>query len=135
MTPESLLADADRLLREVVPQSRGRWPRVCVWLIRLALERALDDFWAAREPQIAAAPQRAQLLLLDRYAGGDVARAATEAWAGLSRAAHHHPYELAPTAGEIRGWQATVSRVCEELAAAATSDAVPSYRLNRTASR
>lgn len=118
MTPDSLLADADRLLREAVPNSRGRWPRVCVWLIRLALERALDDFWAAREPQIAAAPHRAQLLLLDRYAGPDVAHAATAAWAGLSRAAHHHPYELAPTAGELRRWQTTVRRVCAELAAA-----------------
>jgi hypothetical protein len=119
MTPDSLLADADRLLREVLPQSRGRWPRVCVWLIRLALERALQDFWAAREPQIADAPRRAQLLLLDRYAGSDVARAATAAWAGLSRAAHHHPYELAPTAGELRSWQITVRGVCDELAAAA----------------
>lgn len=119
MTPDSLLADADRLLREVVPQSRGRWPRVCVWLIRLALERALDDFWAVREPQIAVAPHRAQLLLLDRYAGSDVARAATEAWVGLSRGEHHHPYELAPTAGELRSWQTMVRRVCDELAASA----------------
>ena len=27
-----------------------------------------------------------------------------EAWGALSRACHHHPYELAPTAGELSGW-------------------------------
>ena len=27
-----------------------------------------------------------------------------EAWGSLSRACHHHPYELAPTAGELATW-------------------------------
>jgi len=27
-----------------------------------------------------------------------------EAWGSLSRACHHHPYELAPTTGELATW-------------------------------
>jgi hypothetical protein len=33
----------------------------------------------------------------------------------LSRAGHHHAYELAPTAGELRGWQTGVHAVVAEL--------------------
>jgi len=46
MTPAELLAEADRLLTSVVPGTRGRWPRACAWLTRLALEQALDEYWS-----------------------------------------------------------------------------------------
>ena len=45
MSPHGVLAAADHLLREVVPGARGTWPRACAWLIRLALETALDAYW------------------------------------------------------------------------------------------
>lgn len=54
---------------------------------------------------------RAQLLVLRTKAGGDVARQAAAAWHGLSRACHHHAYELAPTAAELRGWLEAVRAV------------------------
>jgi hypothetical protein len=58
---------------------------------------------------------RPQLLLLPAYAGGDIAERAREAWMGLARATHHHAYELAPTAAELRGWHQAVSQLADDL--------------------
>jgi hypothetical protein len=91
VTPEDLLTEADRLLRTVVPDVEGCWPRACVWLIRLALELGLDRYWARVQPEVATCGMRPQLLLLPRYAGVEPAQRARQAWTGLSRAAHHHP--------------------------------------------
>lgn len=120
MTPAELLAAADRLLTTVVPGTRGRWPRACAWLIRLALEGALDGFWALTLPQAAQCGMRPQLLLLPRYADAATAGQAREAWLGLARATHHHAYELAPTAAELRRWHDLVAHVAAELKAPAT---------------
>jgi hypothetical protein len=119
MTPGVLLGEADRLLTTVVPGTRGRWPRACAWLIRLALEQALDDYWARVLPEAAKCGMRAQLLLLPSYAGTAIAERAREAWGGLARAAHHHAYELAPTAAELRGWHALVTQLNADLVARA----------------
>ena len=109
MTPDELLAEADRLLTTAVPGTHGRWPRACAWLIRLALEEALDGFWARVEPAAAECAMRPQLLLLPQYADEETALLARAAWTGLTRAAHHHPYELAPTTAELRRWHGVVS--------------------------
>jgi hypothetical protein len=121
MTPDQLLAEADRLLTTVVPGTRGRWPRACAWLIRLALEQALDDYWARVLPEAASCGMRAQLLLLPAYAGGDIAQRAREAWTGLAQAGHHHAYDLAPTAAELRGWHSLVSQLATDLAASSVT--------------
>jgi hypothetical protein len=117
MTPVQLLDEAERLLTDEIPGTGGRWPRACAWLIRLALERALDEYWKCVLPEAALCGMRPQLLLLPAYAGKDVAQEAADAWLGLARAAHHHAYELAPTAAELRGWHSTVRHVCTELGA------------------
>ena len=116
MNPQELLDEADRLLTTVVPRTRGRWPRACAWLIRLALEKSLDDYWTARLPEAQKCSMRAQLLLLPRYAGTEVAGDARDAWFGLARATHHHAYELAPTAAELRTWHDLVSTISTDLA-------------------
>jgi hypothetical protein len=97
------LATADRLLGTVVPGMRGAWPRACAWLLRLELEAALDRFWAAVRPEIGTAThaQRPKLLLLPAYAGTDVARRVSYVWWALSRAGHHHHYELGITSAEL----------------------------------
>jgi len=92
------------------------WPRVCALLIRLALERSLDRYWARVLPEGAEVGMRQQLLLLPQYAyssseAADAASLAREAWLGLAGAAHHHLYELAPTAEELRRWHTAVSRL------------------------
>lgn len=113
------LAVADRILREPDLVEAGAWPRTCTWLIRLALEHALDDFWAARRPEVGQASRRAQLLTLTRTVDTELGRQGTELWHQLSRAAHHHAYELAPTATELREWHTGVGLVVEDLGTSA----------------
>lgn len=117
MKSGQLLAEADRLLTTATPDTQARWPRACAWLIRLALENALDQYWAQTLPEAALCGMRPQLLLLPRYAGTSVAERARDAWTGLSRAAHHHAYELAPTAAELRSWLTDVSQLASDLTA------------------
>jgi hypothetical protein len=121
VTADKLLADADRLLTTVVPGSRGRWPRACAWLIRLALEQSLDAYWAAVLPEAQECSMRAQLLLLPRYAGEEIAGHARDAWFGLAHATHHHAYDLAPTAAELRGWHDLVVSLTAALSASTAS--------------
>lgn len=115
MNASELLAQADRLLATVVPGTEGRWPRSCAWLIRLALEQTLDTYWARVLPEAAECGMRPQLLLLPAYAGSANAARAREAWIGLARATHHHAYELAPTAAELRGWHRAVAQLHADL--------------------
>ena len=118
VSPELLLDEADRLLREVVPGTRGLWPRACTCLIRMALEAALDGLWHRRGPRVAAAPMRAQLLVLTRYVDESEAARIEQLWATLSRCGHHHAYELAPTAAELRRWHDHARAAVALLAAA-----------------
>lgn len=117
MTPDELLAEADRLLTTVVRDSRGRWPRCCAWLIRLALEQSLDEYWARALPEAAECGMRGQLLLLPRYADTETVEDAAEAWLGLARVTHHHAYDLAPTAAELRRWHELVTSITAQLRA------------------
>jgi hypothetical protein len=83
--------------------TRGLWPRVSAWLLRLALEAALDRYWQVVAPSVAECRnRRAQLMMLREYAGAETAQRAAYLWSALSRAGHHHGYELALTAGELR---------------------------------
>jgi hypothetical protein len=115
MTPQELLSEADRLFTTVVPGTRGRWPRACAWLTRLALEQALDDYWRRTLPEAARCGMRPQLLLLPSYAGEHTAAEARDAWFGLARATHHHADDLAPTAPELRRWHHLVAAVITDL--------------------
>jgi hypothetical protein len=115
MTPDELLAESDRLLSTVVPGTRGRWPRACAWLTRLALEQALDECWSRTLPQAVNCGVRPQLLILPQYVSASTAALATEAWFGLARTTHHHAYDLAPTAAELRRWHDLVRTVVAQL--------------------
>lgn len=96
----------------------GVWPRCAAWLIRLAVEREIDDIWRRRRPEVLACNRRSQLLALGVVLDGEVRHRATALWTALSRAAHHHHYELAPTAAELRSWLREARRLCSDLAAA-----------------
>jgi hypothetical protein len=141
VTPEELLASADMLLTSPLPGLGSLWPRACALVIRLALEQSLDRYWASVLPEAAECGMRQQLLLLPLYASSssgtpegtafnaadadgdfdadpDASSLAREAWRGLARAAHHHVYELAPTAEELRHWHTAVSQLTVLLTAA-----------------
>jgi hypothetical protein len=104
------LLDAARGMLRPDRFTAGLWPQGVALLTRQALESALDELWRRRAPGIAAASARAQLLCLGNYLRHPgLAEGVGYAWSGLSRACHHHAYELPPTAPELQGWIATVS--------------------------
>jgi hypothetical protein len=110
------LGNAETLLRGAQRNTRGVWPRACAWLLRLALEAALDAYWARVEPSVAMCrSRRAQLLVLERYAGRDTAKRVAYLWWALSRVGHHNGYELAPTGNELRSLHTDVVAVVRML--------------------
>ena len=103
MSPAEIIDEADSL---VGPDPGGRvhgWPRIAAVLCRHAIEEALRQYWSLREPGLERCSGRAQLLCLTVYLRDrDLGRQTFAAWSDLSRACHHHAYELAPTAEELR---------------------------------
>ena len=123
---DAYLAASSRLLTEVIAGARGTWPRACAWLIRLALEAELTCFWESVSPPVALCrSRRAQLLLLPRYAGPATGLRAAQAWAALSRAGHHHAYELGLTASELGNLQSEVQHIVALLRTAAVKNGQP----------
>ena len=57
---------------------------------------------------------RSQLILLRELGDPVIAGKARIAWDGLSRACHHHSYELQPTVGEVRGLVMAVKEIVEQ---------------------
>lgn len=83
------------------PETAGLWPRAAALLARQALETALDEFWRTKGLALDGCGTRPQLLCLREYVGAEMAGRVHEAWARLTHACHHHPYELAPTAADL----------------------------------
>lgn len=104
-----LLGLAEALLLRADPELVGIWPRASAMLARQSLELALETLWRRRAPGLELCSLRAQLLCLAAYLNdGALAADATHAWGALSRACHHHPYELPPTERELRRLMETV---------------------------
>lgn len=83
---------------------RGWWPRAVVWLLRIQLERDIEEYLQARGLAPGDLPGRTRLLMLHGYLEPAQVQHVASAWHGLSRAGHHHAYELAPAQAELRGW-------------------------------
>lgn len=115
MTPDELLGAAALLMVRPTATMRRCWQRGCACLTRNALEEGLRQYWKQVAPSVIGCPMRHQLLALPMFAGAEVADSARTAWHGLSRAMHHHSYELAPTVAELRGWHSDVSLVLAAL--------------------
>ena len=115
-TPADLLGHAKGLLSRATPETRGLWPRPAALLARQALEQAVDEYWRSRGLKLGDCSTTAQLLCLTEYMkDGELAAEAHHVWASLSRACHHHPYDLAPTAGELDRWVGAVTTVTTTL--------------------
>ncbi|MBA2273659.1 MAG: hypothetical protein H0W21_07130 [Actinobacteria bacterium] len=112
-SPDNLLDQVRILLRFSDPSTAGVWPRAAALLARQALESGLGELWQRRAPSVEHCSLRAQLLCLRSYIDGDTAERAAHTWGVLSRACHHHPYELGPTAGELRSWVEDTQRVVD----------------------
>ena len=117
MTPVEILAAADSLAGPGRSARAHGWPRVVAVLARHAIEEALRQYWTLREPGMERCTWHAQLLCLTVYLSNrDLARETAAAWSDLSRACHHHPYELAPTANELRDLLDVAHRFAAEVA-------------------
>jgi len=124
--PRDLLDLAGGLLRRADPATAGLWPRASALLGRQALEASVLRLWERRTLDLKGCSMRAQLICLRTYLGdADLAARAALAWSSLSRACHHHPYELAPTAGELEDWFSVVGELIRKVGPAADSPAPP----------
>lgn len=120
MTAEpSALAEAARaVVDDPGALPRATWPRVCALLGRQAVEAAVEHRLAASAPGLERCSRATQLTCLPWYVDDPAAaRRAHQTWAALSHACHHHAYDLAPTAGELRVWLDDVDRLVADLAA------------------
>lgn len=113
--PRHLLEMARGLLRRADPATAGLWPRASALLARQALEAGVRELWARRELALQGCPMPAQFICLRTYLGdAELAARAGHAWSALSRACHHHAYELAPTAGELDDWFRVVGELIQK---------------------
>ena len=117
--PDELLAWADAVMSGAIALPAGLWQHTAALLARQALGQSLDRLWKARAPGLEDRPARFQLLCLPSFLeDADLAGRASHVWWSLTNACHHHPYNLAPTAAELRGWLGTVGEVVAALEAA-----------------
>jgi hypothetical protein len=108
--PANLLLMARQLLTRASPETAGLWPRAAALLARNALETAVDNYWSRRRIALESCPTFPQLICLREYLGDEeLAGRVHHAWNALSRACHHHPYELSPTVGELGALLETVA--------------------------
>jgi hypothetical protein len=112
----ALLDMADGLLGRAEPATAGLWPRASAILGLEALEAALQRLWTNGGLDLQGCTMRTQLICLRRYLDdGALAARSGHAWSALSRACHHHPYELAPTAVELGSWLSVVGDLVERV--------------------
>lgn len=99
---DTLLDYADRLLDgEFGLGARG--PRTAALLARTVLEEWLDEQSASWLSSTVGHPTaRSKIVALGAIQGGSVGERTRRVWHGLSRAVHHHAYELQPSNHEVR---------------------------------
>jgi hypothetical protein len=75
----------------------------------------MSRLWERRTLDLQRCSMRVQLICLRTYLGdAELAARAGHAWSALSRASHHHPYELAPTAAELGDWLLVVEELIQK---------------------
>ncbi len=105
-----------RSLVERQEGSEGVWPRAAALLTRQALEEALDHLWLMIHPGVVGASRATQLTCLGHMiTDAELVADVRSAWSSLSRACHHHHYELGPTAAELDRWILQTEHLVETL--------------------
>lgn len=99
--PEQILDSAQAILDGKTMMPKTRAPRASAMLARQALEDAVRDLCDLAGADVGRATMRSRLIIIRVLLGSGVADLAETAWAGLTRACHHHAYELAPNADEV----------------------------------
>jgi hypothetical protein len=103
MTGHAALLDyADEVLDGTIALG-PRSARTAALLARLALEDWLNEESASWSSVSDKGPTtNSKLVVLGRNQGPDVGELARRVWHSLSRALHHHAYELQPSQAEVR---------------------------------
>lgn len=124
MSPAELVADA-RAVAALADRKLGASRYLAAsFLLRQALEDALDRLWAAKVPGLEEGNGRVQMVSLPFYMDPDAARDVVYCWYRLSSACHHDVYDLPPTPAEFDHYVDVTDRsVAALLAAAAAADA------------
>jgi hypothetical protein len=116
VTAAEALAGAETIIAGKAALESGR-ARTVARLLRYAVEAAADHYWEITRPgEVVGRAGRGQQLrllaaTLDRVTAHDV----YATWCMLSDAAKPHPYELAPTVGELRALQSAAARAVTAL--------------------
>lgn len=95
---------ADRILTGEVPLRGISSARAACWVTRRGLEALLVELLAKKALDVGTANTRSRLICpSSAYADQpDLVTTVGTTWDQLSRACHHHAYDLAPTSGEAR---------------------------------
>ncbi|MEJ1107179.1 MULTISPECIES: hypothetical protein [unclassified Kribbella] len=111
MNTEQLLEHAKAILDGLLTSS-PRTTRIAAFLIRQALETEVDAYCEFLVMPIGhPVRMRSRLAVLHVLDQHGLARIAEYTWNALSRACHHHAYELSPTISELRHLHAEVARL------------------------
>jgi len=102
MTVVDILSMAEAVLDGSVSVPGGHSARAAAVLARQALEEIVDERCASIALGMGRPSMRSKLIILTALDVATVGACAQTAWDSLSRACHHHSYELQPTAGEVR---------------------------------
>lgn len=111
-TAETLLDQASAVLSEEGGGHKPSLIRSASWLARSALEDLVADVLRLQNLEPGTASMRSRLTCLE-LADPELAEVAQFAWSALSRACHHHAFELAPTPSEVRHLVAVVSDLAQ----------------------
>lgn len=97
--------------------AHGNWARASALLIRTAVEDAVAVVWQATYPEWPATGGWRNRFICLRAVVEDrpMCWEARQLWSELSAACHVHPYELAPTIGELNDWWDRTARLEAEL--------------------
>ena len=99
-----LLGYAEQVLNGTVNLG-ARGPRTAALLARRAFEDWLDELSASWSTQVVSdrpPTTSSKLVALGALQGMELGEHAKRVWHGLSRAVHHHAYELQPSVAEVR---------------------------------
>jgi hypothetical protein len=99
-----LLGYAEQVLNGTISLG-ARGPRTAALLARQAFEDWLDELSASWSSEIVSdrpPTTRSKLVALGALHGMELGERAKRVWHALSRAVHHHAYELQPSVVEVR---------------------------------
>ena len=100
--PIEPLGLADAILDGSITVPGASAARGAAVIARQVLEEAVERRCRELAGTTGRPTARSQLVLLRELGDPEIAAAARVAWDGLSRACHHHSYELQPTVREVR---------------------------------